>query len=79
MLPGRTMNDWDLLSDEAQMRIAREAMKRAAETIAGHAELLAGEIETGEIGDLGGPEALRLLANMVRLNGRDTMVAVGNA
>ncbi len=79
MLPGRRMMDWNLLSDEAQLRLAREAMQRASETIAGHAEQLAIEIEAGEIADLGGPEALRLLATMLRLNARGTMVAVGTA
>ncbi len=79
MPPGRHMQDWDVLSEETQMRLAREAMQRASEAIANHAEQLAGELESGEIGDLGGPEALRLLANMVRLTGRDTLFAAGTA
>ncbi len=79
MLPGRQMKDWDLLSEDTQLRLAREAMRRATETVANHAEQLAGELETGEIVDLGGPEALRLLANMVRLSGRDMFVAAGTA
>jgi hypothetical protein len=79
MLSGRQMTDWDLLSDALQLRLAREAMQRAADTIAGHAEQLAGEIESGEITDRGGPEALRLFASVLRLNARDTMMPVGNA
>ena len=75
MRPGRQTMDWNRLSDDTQLRLAREAMQRAAETIAHHAEQLAGEIEAGEIADRGGPEALRLLAAMLRLNGRDTMAA----
>ena len=73
------LKDWELLSDEAQLWIAREAMQRAVQTIAGHAELLATEMEAGEIGDLGGPDALRLLASMVRVTGRETFVTAGNA
>jgi hypothetical protein len=79
MLPGRQLKDWDLLSDDTQLFLAREAMQRASETIANHAEQLAGELEAGEIADLGGPEALRLLANMVRLAGRETMIPAGSA
>ncbi len=79
MLPGRPLNDWDLLSDETQLLLAREAMLRASETIANHAEQLAGELEAGEIADLGGPEALRLLANMVRLSNRDPIFPAGSA
>ena len=79
MLPGRQMMDWHILSDEAQLRLAREAMQRASETIADHAEHLAREIEAGAIADRGGPEALRLLATMLRLNARGTMMPVGTA
>ncbi len=79
MRPDRQMKDWDVLSDDTQMQLAREAMQRASETIANHAEQLAGELESGDIGDLGGPEALRLLANMVRLTGRDGLFAAGTA
>jgi len=79
MLPGRNLNDWDLLSEEAQLRLAREAMQRAADAIANHAELLATEMEAGAIADHGGPDALRLLASMVRLTGRDTLAPAGSA
>ena len=79
MLPSRDVNEWNQLSDAAQLRIAREAMHRAVETIASHAEMLAAEMEAGSIADLGGPEALRLLATMVRLNGRDQSVPAGTA
>jgi len=79
MLPSRTACDWSLLSDDAQVELAREAMRRAAETIARHAELLADEIDSGAIADRGGPEALRLLARMVRLSGRDSEAPAGSA
>jgi len=41
-------------------------MQRAAETIAKQAETLAGVMEAGELSDQGGPDALRLLAAVVR-------------
>jgi hypothetical protein len=70
---------WDGLPEELQLRLATEAMRRAAETIAGQAEALAGEIEEGTLADRGGPEALRLLAAVVRLSARDPLAAGGTA
>ena len=58
--------DWNALSDGMQLALSREALHRAALTIAVQAETLAAEIETGTIADRGGPEALRLLAAFVR-------------
>jgi hypothetical protein len=58
--------DWDLLSESLQLALAREALRRAGETIASQAELLAEEMERGALVDQGGPYALRLLAAVVR-------------
>jgi hypothetical protein len=63
------LRDWHVLSDHAQLTLSRQAMRRAAETIAEQAELLAQEIELGTLDDRGGPEALRLLAAVVRVGG----------
>ena len=71
--------DWDSLPENLQLVLASEAMRRAAETIAGQAEVLAGEIESGGLADQGGPDALRLLAAVVRLSARDTLVPCGSA
>ena len=57
---------WDLLSDDLQLALAREALRRAVATIAGQAEVLAGEIEAGTLADRGGADALRLFAAVVR-------------
>ncbi len=67
MLPDR-----NTLSDDLQLALSREALRRAAETIAGQAEILAGEMENGGLADQGGPDALRLLAAVVRTTGRTT-------
>ena len=71
--------DWNSLPEDLQLVLASEAMRRAVETIAGQAEALAGEIEAGGIADRGGPEALRLLAAVVRLSARDPKAASGTA
>ena len=73
------VREWNLLSDEQQLVLAREALRRAAETIAGQAEVLATEMEEGGLLDRGGPDALRLLANVVRVNGLDALLPVGHA
>ena len=71
--------DWNILSNELQLMLARAALARAANTIAGQAEILAGEMEAGLVADRGGPDALRLLAAVVRAADRDGLVPVGTA
>ena len=71
--------DWDALPAALQLTLAQEAMHRAARQIAGQAETLAGEMEGGMLADRGGPEALRLLAAVVRLAARDMPVPCGIA
>lgn len=57
---------WTTLSDDRQLALAEQALQRAAETIAGQAESLATEMEIGSLTDQGGPDALRLLAAVIR-------------
>ena len=59
-------DDWGLLTDELQLLVSRSALRRAAETIATQADLLAEEMEAGLLPDHGGPEALRLFAAVIR-------------
>ncbi|MBB5694373.1 hypothetical protein [Muricoccus pecuniae] len=70
---------WHALPDELQLTLSREALRRAAETLAEHAELLAAEMESGTLLDQGGPEALRLFAAVVRATNRDGFATVGTA
>jgi hypothetical protein len=70
-------SNWNLLSGEAQLALSQAALMQAAQTIADQAELLAGEMESGGLADRGGPEALRLLAAMVRLSGREDLTPAG--
>ena len=70
---------WQALPDETQLVLSREALRRAAETLATHAELLAREMEAGSLLDQGGPEALRLFAAVVRATNAEAFGPVGHA
>ena len=71
--------DWNILSDDLQLVLSREALRRAVETIAGQAEVLADEMEVGTLADRGGVDALRLLAAVVRVTGQDGLGVAGHA
>ena len=70
---------WTTLPEELQLILSREALRRAAATLAEHAELLAEEMERGTLSDRGGPDALRLFAAVVRATNEDAFGAVGHA
>lgn len=57
---------WADLSDPIRLSITRRAMADAAATLAGHAEIVAREMEEGRLADRGGPAALRLYAALIR-------------
>jgi hypothetical protein len=61
---------WTCLSEHQQVDVAHAALAFAVRTIADQADLLAGEIDQGTLQDLGGADALRLLASVLRLSGR---------
>jgi hypothetical protein len=71
--------EWDRLSDELQIVLAREALRRAGTIIATQAEVLAQEIELGNITDRGGANALRLLAAILRGSAEDPLPPAGMA
>jgi Mor family transcriptional regulator len=70
---------WTALPDDLQLVLSREALRRAAATLAEHAELLAEEMERGTLSDRGGPDALRLFAAVVRATNEDAFGSVGHA
>lgn len=72
-------DSWNTLTEEAQLVLSREALRRAAETLAEHALLLAEEMERGTLSDRGGPDALRLFAAVVRATNEDALGPVGHA
>lgn len=71
--------DWHALSDETQLNLTRAALVQAVHTVAGQAEFLALEMESGSLADRGGPDALRLFAAVLRVSQDTNMVAQGNA
>jgi hypothetical protein len=70
---------WNTMPEELQLVLSREALRRAAETLADHAEMLAEEMERGTLADRGGPDALRLFASVVRATNDDAFGPVGHA
>jgi hypothetical protein len=70
---------WNNLPEELQLVLSREALRRAAETLAEHAEMLAEEMDRGTLTDRGGPDALRLFAAVVRATNEDSFGPVGHA
>lgn len=71
--------NWNTLPEDLQLVLSREALRRAAETLADHAELLAEEMERGTLADRGGPDALRLFAAVVRATNDDSFGPIGHA
>ncbi len=72
-------DNWNTLPEELQLVLSREALRRAADTLAEHALLLAEEMERGTLTDRGGPDALRLFAAVVRATNEDALGPVGHA
>jgi hypothetical protein len=70
---------WNVLPEDLQLVLSKEALRRAAETLAEHAELLAEEMDRGTLSDRGGPDALRLFAAVVRATNEDAFGPVGHA
>ena len=73
------MTDWNTLSESLQLHLAGAALRHASETVARHAEIIAGEIESGTLSDQGGPDALRLLAAIVRATNTGDHAFAGHA
>ena len=70
---------WTSLSDDHQLALAREALRRAAETLADHAEVLAVEMDQGTLVDRGGPDALRLFAAVIRATNQEAFGPIGHS
>ncbi|MBP0494624.1 hypothetical protein [Roseomonas indoligenes] len=70
---------WNNLPEPLQIALAQEALRHAVGVLAGHAETLADEIESGTLLDQGGPGALRLFQAVIRSMHRGDLPTVGNA
>ncbi|MCS6892773.1 MAG: hypothetical protein RMK64_11810 [Rhodovarius sp.] len=81
MSPSRPPHEatWQEMPEELQLLLAREAMRRAAATLAEQAELLAVEMEAGRLTDRGGADALRLFAAIVRATAAEALPPAGHA
>lgn len=73
------LSSWNLLTDASQLALSREALRRASETLAEHARLLALEMDCGTLNDRGGADALRLFAAVVTANTQDAFGPIGHA
>jgi hypothetical protein len=73
------LSDWNILSEDLQLVLSRDALSVASAIIADQAETLAQEMETGTISDHGGANALRLLAALVRTHEPAQEGPVGHA
>jgi hypothetical protein len=75
----RPAASWNDFPEPQQLAFSQEALRRAAETLAGHAELLAREMDGGALLDQGGAEALRLFAQVMRATTADAFGAPARA
>lgn len=73
------LSDWNMLSDDLQLTLSREAFRHAVERVAGQAEVLASEMDIGQLADRGGADALRLFAAVMRVTGQGEGATVGHA
>jgi hypothetical protein len=73
------LENWNVLSDDVQLLLSRQALRLAAGIISNKAEMIADEIESGGLLDRGGPDALRLLAAVVREMTAEEAGPVGHA
>ncbi len=55
-------SEWAALEPDVQITLAREALSRARHLVGAQAMSLAENMECGAVQNLGGPDALRLLA-----------------
>lgn len=70
---------WDDLPEDCRLWLAEGAMRQACVILATKAEGLAHDMECGEIANRGGPDALRLLARLVRVANMQYEPAAGRA
>ncbi|MBV8613045.1 MAG: hypothetical protein JOY66_04650 [Acetobacteraceae bacterium] len=59
------VSDWNTISPELQFSLSREALSRARHVVGAQAALLAEHMDEGLLPNLGGSDALRLLAAML--------------
>lgn len=69
---------WNEIPEDLQVALSSEALRRAVSIIVTQAEMMALEMECGGLRDRGGPEALRLFAAVLSVNGSDELMPAGH-
>jgi hypothetical protein len=72
-------SEWHLISEELQLVLANQAMRRASTIIADQADLFAVQFATHILQDRGAAEALKLFAVLLRETSAECLVPIGNA
>lgn len=62
---GESVTDWNSIAPEIQMALSRQALRYARSLVGAHAEILADRMERGDLPELSGPDALRLMAALL--------------
>ena len=73
------MSEWQQISEELQLRLAQQAMRRAAFIIAEQAELFAAQFEDATLADRGAADALKLFAMLLRETSAECLRPAGHA
>ncbi len=72
-------SEWHAMSDQLQLLLAQQAMRRASFIIADQAELFAAQFEDTTLMDRGAADALKLFATLLRETSAECLRPVGNA
>jgi hypothetical protein len=71
--------EWHGISEELQLALATQAMRRAATIIADQADLFAVQFANATLQDRGAVEALKLFATLLRETSAECLRPAGNA
>jgi len=71
--------EWHSISDETQLALANQAMRRAATIVADQADLFAVQFASGVLQDRGAVDALRLFAVLLRETSAECLGPAGHA
>ena len=71
--------EWHGMSDELQLLLAQQAMRRASFIIADQADLFAQQFASATLVDRGAADALKLFAVLLRDTSAECLRPVGNA
>lgn len=72
-------SEWSAISDDLQLALARQAMRRATHIIADQADLFAVQFSSEVLRDRGAADALHLFAVLLRETSTECLRPAGNA